>query len=285
MQNNIELLDGAMGSELIARGVSLPNHIWSSKANVDSQDVIYNIYKDYIDAGSTYLTTNTFRSTPRSYTKIGLSIEDASIIAKQSLENAVSIAKKASNGKCQILGSIAPLEDCYMPELFPGRDVGLYEFNCLGKWLYSSDIDIFLIETMNSIVETKTCLDALLTFNKPKWVSFTLKDSEHLLSGDKLVDAIHLLDNYNVDAVLLNCTPLKRTSKALNIISENWSKKWGIYPNLGIGEPSPDGNINKIHSDKEFLETIDHSINSGATIIGGCCGTNPHHIKLLNRFI
>ena len=283
--SKVELLDGGMGSELINQGFMLPNHIWSSKANIDAKELVYNIHKQYVNSGSHYLTTNTFRTTPRAYTNLGFDVKNATMIAKQSLENAVSIVKKASNNKCQILGSIAPLEDCYKPQLFPGRDVGLCEFSTIGEWLFKSDIDIFLVETMNSIVETKTCLDALSTFNKPKWVSYILKDNNCLLSGDTLIDAIKLLDNYNIDALLINCTPLQRTLDAIDNISKYWNKRWGVYPNLGIGEPSPNGTINKIHTDDDYIEIIEKSIHFGATIIGGCCGTNPHHIKLLNRFI
>ena len=92
-----------------------------------------------------------------------------------------------------------------------------------------------------------------------------------------------LVNNYNVDTVLINCNPLKRTENALSIISNNWKKRWGIYPNLGVGEPSPDGNIKEIHSDEEFLHTYKNAIKLGASVIGGCCGSTPKHIKLLKK--
>ena len=69
----------------------------------------------------------------------------------------------------------------------------------------------------------------------------------------------------------------------MNIVSENWEREWGIYPNLGIGEPSPNGNIKTIYSDNEFLRVSKKAIASGATIVGGCCGSSPKHIKLLKE--
>ena len=65
------------------------------------------------------------------------------------------------------------------------------------------------------------------------------------------------------------------------IVSENWNKEWGIYPNLGTGEPSPDGIIEHIHSNQEFLTIIKKAKNLGASIVGGCCGSTPEHIKIL----
>ena len=279
--NKFEILDGAMGSELIRRGIVLPKHIWSAQANIEAQEIIYTIHKEYKEAGASYLTTNTFRSTPRSYQKIGLNHEDAIRTAKISLKNAVFQAKRVSSDKCKVLGSIAPLEDCYSPNLFPGENVAKDEFIQIGKWFQESKVDILLLETMNSIIETKICLDSISTHNLPVWVSFVLRDDKHILSGDKLTDAIKLLSDYNVDTLLINCNPLNRTESALSIISNTWNKRWGIYPNLGLGEPSPDGNIKEIHSDEEFLYTCNHAINLGASIIGGCCGSSPKHISLL----
>ena len=63
------ILDGAMGTELIKRGLTLPKHIWSADANIHHPKLVQLIHKEYIDAGADYITTNTFRTTPRAYAK------------------------------------------------------------------------------------------------------------------------------------------------------------------------------------------------------------------------
>ena len=137
---------------------------------------------------------------------------------------------------------------------------------------------------MNNLEETITAIDAIKDFSIPIWVSFVLKDSNHILSGELLIEALKVLgDNNCVKRILLNCNPLQKTKDALKIMSNTCSTPWGIYPNLGIGEPSPDGNIENIYSDKEFLEIIKASIKLGATIVGGCCGSSPKHINLLKN--
>jgi S-methylmethionine-dependent homocysteine/selenocysteine methylase len=274
-----------MGSELIHRGETLPNHIWSADSNFNNPELVYQIHKDYIDAGSNYITTNTFRTTPRAYKKTGLSQSDSIVMAHRSLRIAVRLANKAANNKLKILGSIAPLEDCYEPKLFPGEKIAKNEFRQIGAWLVDEGIHIFLIETMNSISETRACLDAVFKFNIPIWVSFVLKNSMEILSGEKLVDAIRMIENYDVDCVLLNCNPIHRTIDAMNIVAKNWKRDWGIYPNLGFGEPSPDGIINQIYSDEEYISVIDKSIKLGANMLGGCCGSSINHIKLIADYI
>ena len=117
------IMDGAMGSELIKRGMTLPLHIWSAHANINSPKLVKKIHKDYIEAGSEIIVANTFRTTPRAFQKTGLSLKKATKQAYQSLQLAIKLAKEASDENITILGSIAPLEDCYKPKLFPGKVV------------------------------------------------------------------------------------------------------------------------------------------------------------------
>ena len=83
-----------------------------------------------------------------------------------------------------------------------------------------------------------------------------LKDDKHILSGEALSDAITMAKKYEIECFLLNCSPLERIEKALEIVSKNWNKEWGIYPNLGVGEPNPDGIIDTIYSDKDFINVF-----------------------------
>ena len=274
-----------MGSELIRRGVNLPNHVWSADSNITNSQLVYEIHKDYVEAGCNYITTNTFRTTPRSYKKLGLSNSDSKSIAYKSLKKAVKLAHEASNNKCKILGSIAPLEDCYKPELFPGKENASIEFYEIGKWLVDEGVDTFILETMNSLKETLICIESISSFKIPIWVSFVMKNQVELLSGDRLVDCLNELKKYNIKFVLLNCNPLDRTIQSMKILADNWSQGWGIYPNLGIGEPSPDGKIDQTYSNDEFIDVIQKSIDIGVNIIGGCCGSNVNHIKLLYNYI
>lgn len=283
--SKIKILDGGMGTELIKHGEKLPNHIWSASTNLTNPKLVYRIHKNYIKAGSEYIITNTFRTTPRAFRKTGLSIEKASNQAKKSFDLAIQSAKKASNKKIPILGSIAPLEDCYTPEIFPGQDKAIKEFYELAEWFSNKKIDFFLLETMNSIIETEICLKAIKTFNIPIWVSFNLLNSNQIRSGEKLLDAINMIKKFPVNCLLLNCNPLDRTFNSLKIIKKNWPLEWGLYPNLGIGEPSLDGIINNYCTNKDFLNLITESINLGANILGGCCGASPEHINLIKKTV
>ena len=289
--STFKILDGAMGSELIRWGMELPEHIWSAAANLNNPELVLKIHREYVDAGADYITANTFRTTPRAFDKLDSLVagfvevnkKDAVLNSRNSLFTAVELAKEAATNSVKVLGSIASLEDCYSPELFPGKNTAITEFRQLGGWLSDAGVDILLLETMNSIAETEAGLIALQSFELPIWVSFVMKDDEHLLSGDLLLDALTLLQDHSVNTVLLNCNPLQRTEKAMILLTENWTGKWGIYPNLGIGEPSPNGRITKYESMEKFTALMEKAINLGASVVGACCGSTPEQISEISK--
>ena len=297
--STFKILDGAMGSELIRWGMELPEHIWSAAANLTNPELVLEFHRKFVDAGADYITANTFRTTPRAFGKIdGLVTECASqalprdvevnkketiIKSRKSLFTAVELAKEVASNSVKVLGSIASLEDCYSPELFPGKNTAITEFRQLGGWLSDAGVDILLLETMNSIAEAEAGLIALQSFELPIWVSFVMKDDEHLLSGDLLLDALTLLQDHSVNTVLLNCNPLRRTEKAMILLTKNWTGKWGIYPNLGIGEPSPNGRITKYESMEKFTALMEKAIDLGASVVGACCGSTQKQISGLSE--
>jgi homocysteine S-methyltransferase len=280
---SISYLDSAMGSELISRGEFLPLYTWSAHTNLHNPELVYQIHLENVKAGAQIITANTFRSTPRAYVKTGLSNSDAENKAQDSLLSAMHLARKAANDSILVLGSIAPLEDCYIPELYPGDVIAKNEFSLLGSWMKNAGANGLILETMNSIVETRAALDALCPFNLPIYVSFYLKDAKHLKSGDLINTALTFIKDYPVAAVLMNCAPVDIISKAIDNFVDIWPGDWGIYPNLGIGEPDSVGIIKNTFQNDEFLSLMRKAVTKGATILGGCCGSTPRHITLIKN--
>mgnify|MGYP001320857745 CR=1 FL=1 len=82
----------------------------------------------------------------------------------------------------------------------------------------------------------------------------------------------------------MDCSSEERMIRlALDNIDACWDGKWGIYPNVGLGEPASDGIISHFSSMKEFVEVSRNAIDLGATILGGCCGSNYKHIQKLSK--
>ena len=278
-------MDGAMGTELIREGLDLSLPLWSGDINLTHPGYVSKIHEEYVQAGADIVTTNTFRTTPRTYIHAGYSKLEARERARKSLNSAVDLAKKAAGKKCYVAGSIAPLEDCYSPERFPGDEEALEEFYELGKWLASAGVDFLLFETMGCEKEINAALQATSDINIPRWISLILKNGNTLLDGSSLKETLFELRNKGIEKVLLNCNVLRVTGEGLEIIKEYWKNSWGVYPNAGLKMPSKGGHISSRVSMNQFVIEMRRFLKMGAQVVGACCGSTPGHILELRKCV
>ena len=90
------IMDGAMGTELIARGLNLPLPLWSAETNITDSEIVSAVHHDYVSAGANIIGTNTFRTTTWTYRKAGYSPKRAQERARSSLMKAVELARSAN---------------------------------------------------------------------------------------------------------------------------------------------------------------------------------------------
>lgn len=285
-RNKILLLDGATGTELDKRGVDISLPLWSTRALIDAPDILLSVHCDYLAAGAGAITANTFRTNQRALGKAGFN-EGA---AKRLTNQAVKIAQEACekcNPNALVLGSIAPLEDCYRPDLSPDEKTCKAEHGKMIANLLEAGVDLLLIETMNNLTEASAAIsEAKLQTDSPgKWIiSFCMKSHGlpgELLSGENVVDLIDdLKDAY---AVGVNCTAAPEIDSHVKFLRAHLPAPVKIIAYANIGSADEQGNW--ISSDAvEPQRYADYAINwikSGATIIGGCCGTTPSTIAAI----
>ena len=283
--NQVRLIDGAMGTELMRAGLDLPLPIWSGDVNLTHPDYVRRIHEAYLTAGADILTTNTFRATPRAYRNNGYEEHEAIQRSHESLERAVELARQTAGADIIVAGSIAPLEDCYEPDLFPGIEFAQREFRELAIWLQDAGIDVILFETMGSWPEIKTALSATVDLQIPRWLSLILKNSNTLLDGTDLLNVLSDIKDYGIEMVLLNCSLCSVTADAVDLLLTNWKGAWGVYPNVGVAMPTKEGVIEEKLTIKEFSKEINTYLTSGANVVGGCCGSNPDYIRAAREAI
>ncbi len=269
-------LDGATGTELERRGSVAALPLWSANALLDDPDLVGRIHADYVAAGAELLTANTFRTQRRT-----LSHGDPSPQAAELTARAVALARQAADGaghRVWVLGSAAPLEDCFRPDLVPGDADLASEHAEHAENLTSSGVDAILLETMNTIREAVAAARAARARGATVLASFVCWDGATLLSGEALGDAVAAVREERVAAVLANCLPPSNVAACVPALRAS-GLPWGIYPNLGAPVDGGSGRRSEECTPEEFAEHAAAWLDDGARIVGGCCGTDPAHIR------
>ena len=290
LPNDLILLDGGMGQELINRGVSGQGVLWSAKALFDNPAAVQAVHEDYIRAGANVITTNSYACIRNNFEPEGLlhRLEEmnqlAAMLAQQERDK---VGKKVL-----IAGSMGPQNGSYRPDL-----VGSYDET---KALYREQagflaphVDLFICETLSCITEARAAAVAAASTGKPVWLSWSIEDSgtANLRSGEPIQDAWDDIAGTGVNAVLLNCSPPEAISKVLPELVSMSDVPVGAYANAFTPIPEKwdfhgDESIPPSRTDVTPEAYAEHAANwlaAGARIVGGCCEVGPAHIKQLNK--
>lgn len=257
------MLDGPLGTELDRRGVSLPAPAWSARALDVAPEVVAAIHRDYVAAGATVHTTNTFRTKRRS---VGDRWEEL-------LQRAVRIARE-SVGELRVAGSIAPLEDCYRPDLSPGL-ASREEHREVAQALARAGVDLLLCETFPSDVEALVAVEEAVRTGLETWASLLPMTADFPLR-----DAARRCVDAGARAVLVNCLPAKETLEKIEQLAD-LGVPFGAYANAGDERDGYGRGAEPEVAAQRYAELARRWVDAGATIVGGCCGTGPAHIALL----
>lgn len=274
------LLDGALGTELERRGVITTGPSWTAYANRDHSELIRQIHEEYIASGANIITANTFRTNPRA---VGSEAESLT-------RRAVEIARQAAYDRnVLVAGSIAPVEDCFSPELVDPSSQRLEaEHEQLARWLADAGADLILIETMNSNREAVAATRAARSATSlPVYVSLVPLDGDHLLDGTLIAEAVNALADEGANLVALNCAPVSVMRLALPGFARAARAKgiaFGCYPNASERKPDGSWDLNA-SSDAAIAALAEEWLNAGATLIGSCCGTTPRTTAVLKSLI
>lgn len=279
------VLSGAMGTEILRRGVKTSLPLWSADCLLTNPDIISAIHRDYIKAGVDIITTNTFRTQRRTFKKAGIEnkAEKATLLACRLAKNAV---KKFAKKPVLIAGSVAPLEDCYSPELTPPIPQLRREHREQVRILIRGGVDFILAETMITLREAEAIAAAAVAEGIPFAVSFCINKKGELLGGETLETAVWALKKYKPLFFAINCIDLSIANKHIGNLAVLVQGAVGVYAQ-GDGSADDDQGW-KFKGNKKEEYYVSCSINwiqKGAQIIGGCCGTTPSYIKKIAKEI
>jgi S-methylmethionine-dependent homocysteine/selenocysteine methylase len=256
------VLDGPMGTELARRGVALPAPAWSAVALDVAPDLVAAVHRDYVTAGATVHTANTFRTKRRS---VGPRWEELA-------RRAVRIAREAV-GSLRVAGSIAPLEDCYRPDLSPGL-ASREEHRELARVLADEGVDVLLCETFPDATEAVVAVEEAVRTGVETWAALLPTTSASLRDTARACVAA------GARVVLVNCVAAKDTLPFVEALAD-LGVPFGAYANAGREEDAIGWGADTEAGARAYEALARAWVAAGASIVGGCCGTGPAHIARL----
>lgn len=265
----IAILDGPMGSQLSARGIATPPPGWSAYALERNPEMALAIHREYAQAGATVHTTNTFRTKRRTFPDRWRDLAG----------EAVRLARAGAGEGHRVAGSIAPLEDCYSPNLSP-PDPGPKHAE-LAQALADLGVDILLCETFPHIDEALAATRAAVETGVETWTSFTAGPEANLLTPEQVDHGAREAARLGANAVLVNCIPIDRTREYVQRL-QSAGVAFGAYANSGAQDENLGWSPGR-DAAKRYADAAEQWVEAGATIVGGCCGTGPEHIAELSR--
>lgn len=265
------VLDGAIGTELARRGVDTRGRLFSAQALLDPTGIeeLRQLHAEYVRAGAQVITANTFRTNAR---KAGPRWRELTALA-------VRIAREAG---AAVAGSMAPVEDCYRPDLRPAPDVAFREHADLAEALASAGCDLLLVETVAAADEGLAAVRAAVRTGLPVWVGAMGMQDGRMRDGSDLRLFFVEAARSGAKAALLNCIPADGVDRNLDAARES-GLPFGAYAHMGEVDPDAGWPATPVLTPREYAERARRWLERGAAIVGGCCGTTPEHIAEVAR--
>jgi len=272
----IHIFDGAMGTMLQAGG--LKPGACPELMNLEQPEVVKNIHKAYINAGSTIIETNTFGASALKLEHYGLADRVAEINAA-----AVKIAKEAAAGKAKVAGSMGPTGRFVVPLGDLDFEDAYACFAEQAKALAEAGADYLIIETCIDIQEMRAALLAAKETapNVPVICQLSYSEDGRTVTGTDPQSAAIILAAMGADVIGVNCSlgpeqlvPIVRT------LAENCTVPISVQPNAGMPYLENGETVFPM-GPEDFGRWGTELLAAGATYLGGCCGTTPAHIAAL----
>ncbi|EON69152.1 hypothetical protein W97_08338 [Coniosporium apollinis CBS 100218] len=298
------ILDGALATELEARGLDLKDPSWSAKALFgETSSLIRDVHLDYFSSGADVAITTSYQASTRGLQEhLGLSQDESIELIKKSVRLAqeardIYLAEEGCANEPSpkrqslfIAGSIGP----YGAYLANGSEyTGAYSLSRTDfldfhrprmQALLDAGVDLLALETQPSFPEILALVDLLAEFPDARaWVSMTLRDAETLSDGSAIATVLERLNKSSqVLAVGVNCVPEDMVTVALKHMRGLTGKPLVCYPNSGEVYDAVSKTWGGTRAEGERLaERIREWRQAGAMIIGGCCRTGPKDIRTI----
>lgn len=268
------LLDGAMGTELDKRGI-----MGWGRNNLDYPEAVIDVHRAYIEAGSQAIITNTL-----TMNRIYLESHDVDVGPEEVNRTGAELARQAANNKAFVLGDMSSTGQLLEPYGTYTEQQFYDTFKEQAEILAAGGVDAFIIETVfdlrEAVCAVKACKD---NCDLPVLVTPAFQTEQkggRTVMGNTAADCAKQLTDAGADSIGANCGDIdpNQMAEIIAIMREHTSLPLLAQPNAGKPKLVDDKTVFDM-TPEPFAEGIRKCLATGATLIGGCCGTTPDHIR------
>ncbi len=270
------LTDGAWGTQLQARGLALGDcpDAW----NLTKPDAVRAVAAAYVAAGSRVVLTNTFRANAIALADFGLAGD-----LRRINEQGVMLSREAAAGKAYVFASIGPSGKLLMTGDVSSEDLRRV-FTQQVDAAAGASPDALLLETFSDLDEVRIALEAAQSTGLPVVVSFAFdsgRQRDRTMTGLRPEDAARAMEEAGADAVGANCG---NGIEAFPAVCARMRAVCGLplWMKANAGMPEVlDGQAVYVAEATSFARYLPALLQSGASFVGGCCGTSPEFVAAL----
>jgi 5-methyltetrahydrofolate--homocysteine methyltransferase len=276
------LADGATGTNLFARGLETGEapEVW----NLEQPAKIIDHIGSFIAAGSDIVLTNSFGGTRNRLKLHGLDAR-AREINRIAAELAREALARSGRQEVVIAGSMGPTGDLFEPVGPLSHDEGVAAFAEQAEGLAEGGVDVLWIETLSSVEEIKAAVQGTVTTGLPLVVTLSFDTNGRTMMGVSPVDLVRLVKELHPNPIAFggNCgTGAAELVVAIKHMAEAVGGDEVIVAKSNCGIPEyKDGEIVYSGTPELMADYAGLAYDSGARIIGGCCGTTPDHVRAM----
>jgi homocysteine S-methyltransferase len=279
LEKRVVVCDGAMGTMLYAKGVSLTRCF--DELNLTMPQLVKEVHVGYVKAGADLIETNTFGANRFRLQKFNLGdrVREINLAAAR-------LAREVAGDELYVAGAVGPL-DIRLEPLGPlPREQAREAFREQIAALAEGGVDLILIETMADLEEAhQALLAARDATGLPVVVQMTVQDDGTTPNGTRPEDFACRLDEWGADLIGLNCSvgpaAVLETLERMAATTKKWL---AAQPNAGLPRTIDGRNI-YLCSPEYMASYARRFIQAGARLVGGCCGTTPEHIRAIKSAV
>jgi len=271
------VFDGAMGSLLYERGVFVTQNF--EQLNVTRPDIVLKIHDDYVAAGAQVIETNTFGANRFRLDRHGL----ADQVRAFNVAGA-RLARQAAGETVWVGGSMGP--SGLVPGVATQPELALVSatFAEQAAALVEGGADVLVLETFRHLAEIRLALEAAREAapDTPVIASMTFDPTGTVADGSTPEQVASTLRDLGADAIGVNCGDGPQLALAIAERLVRSGLPLCVQPNAGLPR-NVDGRLLYMATPEYFDVFLRRTVQLGATMIGGCCGTTPEHVRWMAK--